>query len=375
MKKGKLHIPCLLFSFILSAVIFHIAAGFFFRFFWNFDIFSSRHWGLIQAQWERGYNFNKPKEIMFFAAIVLSIPSYLFFWFLTYIFPWNRFFFFPVNYWKKRKKEKLLAKSIAAATGPGLSEPVTKKKEPQKVKPPPSDKMKEIDRLRGKGTSGHSAPVPQSQHPQEASTGHLPQQTASSQTVSDSELTEADEALARVEYWEELVETLEAANLFVFREMKIGAFVINTLVVTGDGIFFLCEGPVEGKTWEINEKANPPSWKLQDGSILLSPLRPMINARDKMRDYIEKEMPEYNHVSVNACMIVDHGNILNTNDLLRNLENWDVSVLRMGTCKTEILPDTTALIGYIKSQTPSTQEMNDAVAIAILDLMESEENV
>lgn len=83
-------------------------------------------------------------------------------------------------------------------------------------------------------------------------------------------------------------------------------------------------------------------------------------------------MPQYAGLDVNCCMILDHGNVTNPDELLKYLEAWDISVLRMGSCQTASLPDTHALIEYIKSQPVSSQTLNDAVAVAILDLMETE---
>lgn len=83
-------------------------------------------------------------------------------------------------------------------------------------------------------------------------------------------------------------------------------------------------------------------------------------------------MPQYAGLDVNCCMILDHGNVTNPDELLKYLETWDISVLRMGSCQTTSLPDTHALTEYIKSQPASSQALNDAVAVAILDLMETE---
>ena len=75
-------------------------------------------------------------------------------------------------------------------------------------------------------------------------------------------------------------------------------------------------------------------------------------------------------------MIFDYGELKNVSDLMPILESQDISVLRMGDAfKTQSLPDSGALIEYIKSLPPSSQETNDAVAVAILDLMETEDTV
>ena len=98
----------------------------------------------------------------------------------------------------------------------------------------------------------------------------------------------------------------------------------------------------------------------------------MVNAKSVLEKYLHEQNPEYKNLIVNCCMIMDHGHITNVNALLPFLEEWDISILRMGSCKTPDLPDTAALIEYIKTQKPSSQALNDAVAIALLDLMDTE---
>ena len=70
-------------------------------------------------------------------------------------------------------------------------------------------------------------------------------------------------------------------------------------------------------------------------------------------------------------MLLDHGEIKNIPELLSYIEQVDVSVLRMGNCQSKDLPDSNALIEYIKSLPQSNQETNDAIAVAILDMMEA----
>ena len=153
--------------------------------------------------------------------------------------------------------------------------------------------------------------------------------------------------------------------------MKIKSFPVNILAITQEGLFLLCEGPDTGANWEVREDADPAVWKTTEGDIP-SPLRPMLEARQALQNYFESEMPQYSDLGINCCMILDHGNIINTDELLKSLEEWDISVLRMGICKTSALPDTNALIEYIKSQPVSSQALNDEMAVAILDLMETE---
>ena len=180
-----------------------------------------------------------------------------------------------------------------------------------------------------------------------------------------------DEAVARFDLWEKLAHSLEAEKIFILRQMKIKNFPVNIFAITQEGVFLLCEGPAAGHSWEIDEAANPPVWKTETAPIP-SPLRPLVESKAVLQKYFAEKMPQYAGLDVNCCMILDHGNVTNPDELLKYLETWDISVLRMGSCQTTSLPDTHALTEYIKSQPASSQALNDAVAVAILDLMETE---
>ncbi|MBR1777751.1 MAG: hypothetical protein IJ752_04110 [Alphaproteobacteria bacterium] len=252
-----------------------------------------------------------------------------------------------------KKKAKLQAQSLAAALGPAnRQEALLTKKEPEKVIKISSQKLHHIDQLRGKGSSAsHSS-----------HTGNAVQGQA----------TPANAGLDRFTLWENLAKGLEAEKIFTLRQMKIRSFPVNLFAITQDSLFLLCEGPEQGNVWETEDEASPAVWKTETGEKISSPLQDMVNARSVMQKYIKDKIPQHAKLGINCCMILDHGDISNTDKMLTFLDKWDISVLRMGTCKTSALPDTNALIEYIKSQPASSQELNDAIAVAILDLMEIE---
>ena len=351
MKKGKIRLIPLLFSAVIAAALFFVIARSIFSYCWGFDLISYRHWNHIIEKWKSGWVLHKPKEVMFFIGLLLLLPGYFGTLFLVYVFPLKKILLFPKTFFENRKKAKLQAQSIAAALGPAnRQEALAAKKEPEKTIKISSQKLHHIDQLRGKGaTAGHT------------------EKSSSVQTNASS----ADQAAIRFDLWEKLANTLESRKIFILRQMKIGTFSVNLFAITQESLFLLCEGPDEGENWEVDEDASPAVWKTENGAIP-SPLRPMVKAKATLQKYFQQEMPEYAGLNSNCCMILDHGNVLNTDTLLGQLEKWDISVLRMGSCKTASLPDTNALIEYIKSQPASSQTLNDAVAVAILDLMETE---
>ena len=354
MKKGKIHFIPLLFSALLAAVLFYVAVRSFFDHFWGFDIISERHWKHILNKWQDGWVIRKPKEVFFFISLLSLIPCYFCMWWLVYIWPWKKIFLFPLTYLENRKKAKLQAQSLAAALGPAdRKEALAAKKEPEKVIKISSEKLHHIDHLRGKGAAvSHSAAAaPHQDQPAAASSG---------------------ETVDRFTLWESLEQSLEAENIFVLRQMQIRSFPVNLFAITESGLFLLCEGPELGTVWETDDEAVPAVWITENKDKIPSPLRNMLVARGALKKYFKEKMPQYADLNVNCCLILDHGDISNTDKMLTFLDKWDISVLRMGSCKTSALPDRNALIEYIKSQPASSQELNDAVAVAILDLMEPE---
>ena len=357
MKKGKLNLIRLLFSAVISAALFYIIARGSFLFFWNFDIISERHWLHIWNKWQSGWVIQKPREVLFFIAVLLIVPGFLLTWFCVHSFPWLKLLRLPVTYFEKKKKEQLQAQSLAAALGPADKQQAlnTKKKEPEKVIKISSQKLQHIDQLRGKKTGLQHAVAGQA-----SAEGHHP---------TNKMPTKEDEAVIRFDLWEKLANSLEKEKIFILRQMKIKSFPVNTFAITQEGLFLLCEGPAPGHSWEVDEEANPPVWKTETAPIP-SPLRPLVEAKAVLQDYFAEKMPQYANLDINCCMILDHGNVTNPDELLKYLEKWDISVLRMGSCQTNSLPDTHALIEYIKAQQTSSQTLNDAIAVAILDLME-----
>ena len=343
MKKRKIHWFAFLFSAIAAAALFYFIARHTFLFFWKFDLLSSKHWNHIIGKWKSGWVLHKPKEIFFFVSLLLLLPGYFFTWFIVYIFPLKRILFAPKTFIENRKKAKLQAQSLAAALGPADKTQLLKtpeKKEHKAVSP----KMAALDRLRGKKPIESAPP-------------------ATKQAAPD------NTAATRFDLWEKLAKDLDAAKIFNLRYMKIHSFVVNILAVTQESVFLLCEGPSQGESWEVNDEASPPVWKTENGDIP-SPLTAMITAKNTLQNYLEEQNSAYASMNINCCLILDHGNITNTDVLLAFLEKENISVLRMGSCKSSVLPDPNALIGYITSQGTSSQETNDAIALAILDLTE-----
>ena len=359
MKKGKKHIIRLLFSAVVSAVLFYIVARGIFLFFWNFDLTSERHWVHIWNKWRGGWVIRKPKEVMFFIAVLLLIPGFLTAWFSVYIFPWLKILRWPLTYLEKKKQKRLQAQSLAAALGPADKQEIAaKKKEQEKVIKISSQKLQQIDHLRGKKTGV-----------QHAITKQETEEGTSAPPVRTTNASKEDEAVARFDLWEKLAKSLEEKEIFILRRMKIKTFPVNIFAITQEGLFLLCEGPETGSSWEVDETAEPPVWKTEKAPIP-SPLRPILEAKATLQKYFAEKMPQYTNMDINCCMILDHGNVTNPDQLLKHLEDWDISVLRMGSCQTTSLPDTQALTNYIKSQPTSTQTLNDSIAVAILDLME-----
>lgn len=355
MKKRKIRLFSLLFSAIIAAVVFFYAAKWVFQAGWGFNLSSPRHWEHILKQWQKGWVIHKPREVFFFIALLLLIPGYIGTWLAFYVLPLKKILLLPKTYFEKKKKAALQAKSLAAALGPeNRQEILAAKKGSGKVIKISSEKLHHIDHLRGKGNQA-AQPSP-SASPAASASPETVQQTA---------------AAARFDLWNGLAKDLEGEHIAILRQMKIQSFPVNIFAITKESLFLLCEGPATGESWEVAESTSHGIWKTESGEIP-SPLRPMVKAKNVLRQYFAKEMPEYADLNVNCCMILDHGNITNTDDLLKSLEEWDISVLRMGSCKTKSLPDTRALIEYIKSQPTSSKKQNDAVAVAILDLMETD---
>ena len=253
MKKGKTHYFRLLFSAAVSAVLFYVIARGVFLYFWRFDISSTRHWLHIWNKWQSGWVFHKPKEVMFFIAVLGLLPAYFVTWFTVH--SSGGLFRLPLVYLQNRKKAKLQAKSLAAALGPADKKAAAPKKEQPKIHVS-AQKMQHIDQLRGKKTNVQRA-ITEHHHAHDDNTAAAAEVNETRRSA-PAAASKEEEAAARFDLWEKLAQQLEKEHIFILRQMKVGTFPVNTFAVTQEGVFLLCEGPAEGREWTIDESANPP---------------------------------------------------------------------------------------------------------------------
>lgn len=356
MKKSKTSPLSLLFSALLAAVIFYFATEMLFKhFFGGFDLYSSQHWHHILAKWKNGFVLRTTKEYLFFTALIALLPGYFVLWFAVCRFPFAKVLMAPTDYFRNRKKKELEARSLAAAVGP-LDKKENKPKEPAKKIRISAENLNRINQLRGKTDPAAARKE-----------SHQEEKTEQRSIPVISRRNDADEP---VDLWDNMVENLEKGGVFVLRQMKITSVPFDVVAITQNALFLICAGPEGSSVWKTADEASPAVWKTEKGEIP-SPVIPMINAKKALQDYLKEHFPEYAALTVYCCMILDHGHISNTDVFIPFLERNDISVLRAGSCQTEALPASDALIGLIGAQPESSKELNDAVALSILDLMEA----
>lgn len=347
MKLKKIKLSRLVFSGLAAVAATGAFARAYFLHFWKFDLFLGRHWDLISRKWNAGWVVNKTGEYVFLISLAVLPLIVLIVWFAIYKIRWMKVLSLPLEPLQKRKKKELEKKSLAAALG-----------SPEKLKKAPAPKHTaqklpdKLVRLRGMqstlqqhGTAGKSA-------------------------ADNSGVRMENEALSRSQIWDNLAKQLESAGTFVLREMSLVSCHINLLAVTQDGLFMLCSGPENGTAWTVDENAHV--WKTEQGQSLPSPLQMLIKGRDELRKLIAASSPVYGNLVVNGCLLLDHGTVSNADAMLNYLTKADLSVLRAGGCKMAELPDTGALIEYIQSLPKADRALSDAVAVAVLSLMNSE---
>ena len=345
MKKEKINPAFLLFSAVLTAILFYFSSKAFFEHFWGFNLFSAKHWQHIAGKWQNGWVLHTTKEYLFFTALIASIPGYFIACFFVHEILRKSALLNPLNLYRNHRKKILKERSLAAATGALPIHEKTPKNEERTIRVS-SQKMGQINLLRGKKSSVAASPSVSKTEPKGTS----------------------DRTAEQFDIWEKMAQKLEQGNAFVLRQMNIASVSFNLVAITQNALFLICEGPDNGSVWETAEDASPAVWKTENGSIP-SPLSGLLNAKEILQDYLAKNLSEYPEISVNCCMILDHGHISNMDKLLPFLEDNNLSILKTGTCKTEALPDSDALTRLINAQPAPSQEMNDAIAVAILDLM------
>ncbi len=342
MKKEKINPVFLLFSAVLTAILFYFSSKAFFEHFWGFNLFSAKHWQHIAGKWQNGWVLHTTKEYLFFIALVALIPGYLIACFLIHELLRKGALLNPFNLYHNHRKKILEARSLAAATGafPIHEKPSKNKEKNIRIS---SKKIGQIDLLRGKKSASSLTPKAESKGT-------------------------SDRTAEQFDIWEKMAQKLEQGNSFVLRRMNIASVPFNLIAITRNALFLISEGPAEGSVWETDESASPAVWKTENGSIP-SPVASLLNVKKTLQDYLAKNLSGYSGLSVNFCMILDHGHITNMDKLLPFLEDNDLSILRTGTCETEALPYSDALMELINTQPAPSQDLSDAIAVAILDLM------
>lgn len=342
----KLNFPRLLFSGAVAFSALVAVARSYFLSFWHFNILSATHWNLILQKWNAGWVLHKTGEYVFLCSLLAAPFVLAALWCVCYKIRWAKLLSAPLVPIKNRQKKALEKKSLQAAVG----NPADLKKAPAPKHSAPKIPEK-LRRLRGTPV----APAMQASAPQ---------------TVQpDTGAARKSETFSRIGLWNRLAAELEAAGVYVLRELTVFQCNISILAVTRDGLFMFCEGPSTGSVWTADETAEKPFWKTEDGTVFDSPLHALLHARKEFRKLIAETAPVYADIPVNGCLFLDHGRIDNINDVLTFLSEVDLSILRTGSCRMSELPDTNALTDYIKSLSKSDQRLNDAVAYSVVGLM------
>lgn len=321
-----------------AVVLTAAAACPYFKTFWRFNILNPKHWSLILDKWNNGWVVSKTTEYLFLFSLLMLPVAALIVWIVFYKLRWKKILTLPLAPLRNRQKKTLEKRSLAAAVG--KPEDLKKAPAPKHAAHKVPDKL---SRLRGtQAPQQHSAP-------------------AAANTAS------AAASAPSGDFWSDLAARLENAGVFVLREMKIGSCPTNLIAVTQDGLFMLCAGPEDGQVWTTRDRANPPVWTTETNAVIPSPLAVLQQGRAALRKLLAENGAA--NLNVNACLFLDHGQIANLTDTLNYLAEIDLTVLRMPTCSIQDLPDTNAIVEYIKSQPASDKTLNDVVAVALLSMM------
>lgn len=329
-------------SVVATIIVTAFAYLLFKNFFGGFNIFEPRHWAKLYDRWETGWIFSTPREYAFITSILLyPIVLVVASWFL------NKKFCEP----KKEKVKKVDQKQLDRQRKK-MERDLLKKKsaQPAKAKIPTN-----LSNLRGIGGAAQSNNSATTQH-QETNT------SANKAPVSEQ---------SPLDLWSKLSDDMEKQGIFVLKEMSVAGISVNLTVVTQSNVFFILSGPTKGSVWETFDEFSPSVWVTETSERIPSPIQKMVELKNAFSNFLKSRNNKFSNLEVGCCMLLDHGEIKNIPEMLSYIEKVDVSVLRMGNCKSMDLPDSNALIEYIKSLPQSDQETNDAVAIAILDMMEA----
>ncbi|MCQ2914389.1 MAG: hypothetical protein MJ247_04270 [Alphaproteobacteria bacterium] len=349
----------LLLSAIISIVVVFVVQWFIYKSLWRFDISNIRHWNMIVDKWNNDWIVSSKSEFLFLGGIIL-MPVFM--GILTLL-------VYKIVFTKSSKPKKKKTSKVTDAKY--IPSDLVKSKQNQTIK---KVLPKKLSSLRGVGGPVQNNTVQTNNvvsEPQQTNAPAPKQQSSVQQTQANKAMSSIEIADYQVGIWKNLASVFEKAGMYILQDMPVGELNANIISFSQSGIFLLCAGPEKGNVWKVNDMNGRATWTTEDGEEIPSPFVNMDKAKKLLKSYIENNLPEYAQLEVNACMMMDHGYISNMTDMLSYIEGIDVSVLRMGQCTSKELPDTGALIEFIKSQGKSSSQLNDDIAGALLDLQEA----
>lgn len=342
-------------NMIIGAVVAAIFFGWWLRGFlysnWHFHLFSGRSWSYVANEFESGWTLNAKSDWIFLLTLLLSIPCFLYIWYLCTKVRWRKLF--------KKAWKWLLA--VWALLWAKKTVKNNKKKQTVLAPPPPPAAKGVVSSARPKPL-GHFTPSINVPANQEAVSSDMPAPTFS-KTSANVEYPAQDSGFSngasldpdisniplediQLPQREPVVEDVPglfvAAGYQLIKDVKTSLQTLEFLAVGAEKIYAVLMDREAGDWLAEEEPFNgeAPLW-FSEIDHRVSPVYELKQGVAELQATLSESFPDK---TVQAFMIEEKGNIINAEEMMRAWKELDVIVARTDVGGTEDLPVTALAI-------------------------------
>lgn len=355
MKKQEWH-RNLIIGIVVAAIFF----GWWLRGFlysnWHFQLFSKRSWTYVTNEFESGWMLNAKSDWIFLLTLLLSVPTFLYLWYLCVKVRWRRLF--------KKIWKWLVALCAAVFAGTALAKYNDKKKKKKTTlaPPPPATPLINISSSSARPKPmGHATPMINIQTEQmPAATAPIFSATASANAPYENTDTppwktddfgsndianiplEDIQLPQREPVVEDIPSLFFNAGYQLIEQVKTPLQTIDFLAVAADTVYAVLIDKEAGDWLAEEEPFNgeAPLW-FSEVDHRVSPIYELNQSVSYLQNKVTLQFPD---MKVQAFMIEQKGNIINAEEMLRTWKELNVIVSRTDIGGTEDLPITATTI-------------------------------
>ncbi len=319
-------------GFVVGLLFFGVYMRYFYKYNWRFNLFSFNDWGHIWTEFKSGWVISATSDWIFVWTLVLMIPLFVLFWWLTCKVRWRK----SIKTAYHKTKTKLVKQSPKKVIKKKIK--ISDKKPHHQKRPQPINSIGRPEaKISGKTMDapkdayvGQSATVPTGYYTQQPTPVDVLDEETSNIALDDIQLPE------RVRLEEDMVSLLSQANYQVIKDVDMGGISLAYIGISADKVILCLEDTEKGE-WLADEEffnGEEPLW-FSESSHRISPVYRLTevskNLKQKLSEkgFIQEVIPLF---------VEKEGTIINAIDMQDTWNKQGVIVCRTDLGGPEELP-------------------------------------